>query len=176
MGLVVLLTPELCLGPRPSSADSTCSRGEAELTSRNCGLNQELGSEGKAPSRGEAPAKRGYPEVRGEGKTKTWHAGCRAHGRGRGGLGQGVDGGAGRPLLSAGESRFAGFDDVNNSVIAAFGTRNAMLVGEWEDAHGNARVCACSRLEATPAIVISRQCVRLRACVPSEGPAYLHGG
>jgi hypothetical protein len=89
--------------------------------------------------------------------------------RGRGGLGQGVDGGAGRPLFFAGESRFAGFDDVNNSVIAAFGTRNATLSREWEDAHGNARVCACSRLEATPAIVISRQSVGFRACIPARG-------
>ena len=87
----------------------------------------------------------------------------------RGGPGRGVDGGADRSLFSACESRFAGFDDVNNSVIGAFGTRNATLAGEWEDGHGNARVCACSRLEATPAIVISRRCVRLRACVPSEG-------
>jgi hypothetical protein len=63
------------------------------------------------------------------------------------------------PLFSACESRFAGFDDGNNSVIAAFGTRNAILTGEWEDADGYAPVCACSRLEATSAIVIWRQSV-----------------
>jgi len=72
------------------------------------------------------------------------------------------------PLLSACESRFAGFDDVKNSVISAFGTRNATLTGEGEDAHVNARVCAFSRLEAMPAIVISRQSVWFRACAPSQ--------
>jgi hypothetical protein len=92
---------------------------------------------------------------------------------GRGGLGQGVDGGAGRPLFSACDSRFAGFDDVNNSVIAAFGTRNAILTGEREDAHGNAHVCAFSSFEATPAIVISRQSVRFRACATLRGSAFL---
>ena len=71
-------------------------------------------------------------------------------------------------LFSAFESGSAGFDGISNLAIAAFGMRNAILTGEWEDAHGNPRVCAFSRLEAAPAPFISRQSVRFHDWTTSQ--------